>query len=138
MIPTPPQSLDLAIIGNCSFAGLIDRMARVVWCCLPRFDGDPVFHSLLGTRGEEGDGAFAIELEGVVRSEQAYLENTAVVVTRLFDGSGNAIEITDFAPRFQAKGRMFRPNALVRRVRQKARRHADLDRFHPLSLLCLG
>ncbi|MBB98072.1 MAG: glucoamylase [Rhodobacteraceae bacterium] len=117
MIPTPPQSLDLAIIGNCSFAGLIDRMARVVWCCLPRFDGDPVFHSLLGTRGEEGDGAFAIELEGVVRSEQAYLENTAVVVTRLFDGSGNAIEITDFAPRFQAKGRMFRPNALVRRVR---------------------
>jgi GH15 family glucan-1,4-alpha-glucosidase len=117
MIPTPPQSLDLAIIGNCSFAGLIDRMARVVWCCLPRFDGDPVFHSLLGTRGEEGDGAFAIELEGVVRSEQAYAENTAVVVTRLFDGSGNAIEITDFAPRFQAQGRMFRPNALVRRVR---------------------
>ncbi|SDU37391.1 glycoside hydrolase family 15 protein [Stappia sp. ES.058] len=117
MIPTPPQSLDLAIVGNCSFAGLIDRMARVVWCCLPRFDGDPVFHSLLGTRGEEGDGAFAIELEGVVRSEQAYVENTAVVVTRLFDSSGNAIEITDFAPRFHAKGRMFRPNALVRRVR---------------------
>ncbi|WP_029059527.1 glycoside hydrolase family 15 protein [Stappia stellulata] len=117
MFPTPPQSLDLAIVGNCSFAGLIDRMARVVWCCLPRFDGDPVFHSLLGTRGEEGDGAFAVELVGVVRSEQAYVENTAVVVTRLFDDAGNAIEISDFAPRFHAKGRMFRPNALVRRVR---------------------
>ncbi|WP_417772870.1 glycoside hydrolase family 15 protein [Stappia sp.] len=111
------QSLDLAMIGNCSFAALIDKMARIVWCCLPRFDGDPVFHALLGTRGEPGDGAFAIELPGTVRSEQEYLENTAVVVTRLFDEAGNGIEISDFAPRFQTKGRMFRPNAIVRRVR---------------------
>uniref|UniRef100_UPI003BAB4A4C glycoside hydrolase family 15 protein n=1 Tax=Stappia sp. TaxID=1870903 RepID=UPI003BAB4A4C len=119
MIPpaTEKPSLDLAMIGNCSFAALVDKMARIVWCCLPRFDGDPVFHSLLGTRGEAGDGAFAIELEGAVRSEQHYQENTAVVVTRLHDASGNAIEITDFAPRFQTKGRMFRPTAIVRRVR---------------------
>ena len=119
MIPsaTDKPSLDLAMIGNCSFAALVDTMARIVWCCLPRFDGDPVFHSLLGTRGEAGDGAFAIELEGVVRSEQHYQENTAIVVTRLHDASGNAIEITDFAPRFQTKGRMFRPTAIVRRVR---------------------
>lgn len=113
-------TLDLALVGNCSFAGLIDRMARVVWCCLPRFDGDPVFHALLGSRGSAADGAFAIELEGAARSEQAYLQNTAIVVTRIFDGQGNAIEITDFAPRFQAKGRMFRPTALVRRVRPLA------------------
>jgi len=117
MTSAPHPSLDLAIVGNCSFAGLIDKMARIVWCCLPRFDGDPVFHGLLGSNGDPADGAFAIELEGAVRSEQAYLENTAVVVTRLFDGSGNAIEITDFAPRFRTKGRMFRPTALVRRVR---------------------
>ena len=72
MIPTPPQSLDLAIIGNCSFAGLIDRMARVVWCCLPRFDGDPVFHSLLGTRGEEGDGDGAeAEAQAKAKEEQS-------------------------------------------------------------------
>ena len=53
MIPpaTEKPSLDLAMIGNCSFAALVDKMARIVWCCLPRFDGDPVFHSLLGTRG---------------------------------------------------------------------------------------
>lgn len=122
MIPsaTDKPSLDLAMIGNCSFAALVDRMARIVWCCLPRFDGDPVFHSLLGTRGGDGDGAFSIELDGVVRSEQHYLENTAVVVTRLHDASGNAIEITDFAPRFQTKGRMFRPTAIVRRVRPVA------------------
>jgi GH15 family glucan-1,4-alpha-glucosidase len=118
---TPPvnlePSLDLAMIGNCSFAGLIDKMGGVVWCCLPRFDGDPVFHSLLGTRGETGDGSFTIELNGAIRSEQEYVPNTAVVKTRLYDGAGNAIEITDFAPRFIRKDRMFRPNAIVRRVR---------------------
>lgn len=110
-------SLDLALIGNCSIAALVDRMARVVWLCLPRFDGDPVFHGLLGTCSDERDGLFAIELENACRSEQAYQENTAVVVTRIFDDAGNAIEITDFAPRFQTKGRMFRPTAFVRRVR---------------------
>ncbi|MBD8878695.1 glycoside hydrolase family 15 protein [Roseibium polysiphoniae] len=121
MVWTPPvelsPSLDLAMIGNCSFAGLIDKMGSLVWCCLPRFDGDPVFHSLLGTRGNEGDGAFNIDLNGAVRSEQEYVPNTAIVKTRIFDGQGNAIEITDFAPRFTTKGRMFRPNGIVRRVR---------------------
>ncbi|ADZ69184.1 glycoside hydrolase family 15 protein [Polymorphum gilvum] len=110
-------SLDLAMVGNCSFAALIDRMGTVVWCCLPRFDGDPVFHALLGSAGEAGDGAFAIELNGAVHSEQAYVPNTAIVKTRVFDGEGNGIEITDFAPRFSAKGRMYRPTTLVRRVR---------------------
>lgn len=121
MVWTPPvkiqSSLDLAMIGNCSINALVDKMGSLVWCCLPRFDGEPVFHSILGTRGEEGDGAFSIELNGAVRSEQEYVPNTAIVRTRIFDDEGNAIEITDFCPRFMAKGRMFRPTAIVRRVR---------------------
>ena len=40
-------TLDLAVIGNCSWAGLIDAEARLVWACLPRFDADPVFCALL-------------------------------------------------------------------------------------------
>ena len=36
-------NLDLGVIGNCSFGALIDRRARVVWSCLPTFDGDPAF-----------------------------------------------------------------------------------------------
>lgn len=110
-------SLDLAMIGNCSYAGLLDKMGTYVWCCLPRFDGDPVFHSLLGTKGEDGDGAFSIELDGAVHSEQEYVPNTAIVKTRIYDDKGNAIELTDFAPRFMTKGRTFRPNSIVRRVR---------------------
>ena len=109
------SSLDLGVIGNCSFGALIDSAARIVWCCLPRFDADPVFCSLLND--SNGDtGVFAIELQGMSRSEQFYKRNTAILVTRLFDDSGNAIEITDFAPRFRMHGRRFRPTTLIRRV----------------------
>ena len=34
------SSLDLAMIGNCAIAALLDSRARLVWCCLPRFDSE--------------------------------------------------------------------------------------------------
>jgi GH15 family glucan-1,4-alpha-glucosidase len=42
------QTLNLAVIGNCQISALIDTVGRIVWACLPRHDGDPVFCSLLG------------------------------------------------------------------------------------------
>jgi GH15 family glucan-1,4-alpha-glucosidase len=113
-------SLELGIIGNCAFNALIDQEGVVTWCCLPRPDGDPVFNRLINqvTAKEPPEaGFFAIALQGHVRSEQAYLRNTAVLVTRLYDDKGGGIEITDFAPRFQHLGRTFRPTAIVRMVR---------------------
>lgn len=109
--------MDLGLIGNCSVAGLIDRQGRLIWMCLPRFDGDPVFHALLGHGpGTEGDGAFEIALEGQTTSEQAYDENTAILRTVLHGASGS-VEIVDFCPRFDARGRMFRPQMMIRRIR---------------------
>ena len=65
-------SLDLALIGNCAISALVDRRGAIVWCCAPRFDGDPIFHSLLGNGdGAQQDGVFGVELEGFARSEQA-------------------------------------------------------------------
>ena len=79
-------SLDLGVIGNCTIWALVDREARIVWCCLPRFDGDPVFNALLGDgAARKPRGFWAIELEGLERSEQEYDANTAVLRTRLFD-----------------------------------------------------
>lgn len=112
--PFPP-SLQLGMIGNCAFSALIDRQARLVWCCLPRFDGDPVFNALLDP--SENGSHWAFELEDFDRSEQEYEPNTAVLRTRLYDRRGQGIEITDFAPRFWSRGRMFRPLTLVRRVK---------------------
>lgn len=111
-------SLDLALIGNCTIAALLDAHARIVWCCLPRFDADPCFHALLDSAsGYPDDGAFAIELEGLARSEQTYDPGTAVLRTMLYDHQGQGVEIVDFAPRFGDHGRMFHPAQLVRRLR---------------------
>ncbi|RJP63514.1 MAG: glycoside hydrolase family 15 protein [Comamonadaceae bacterium] len=113
--PPAPPSLSLGVVGNCAFSALIDPHGRVVWSCLPRFDGDPVFHALLGGDGAE-QGAFAIEIENLAEARQRYEPNTAVLVTELWDHHGNGLSITDFAPRFLARGRYFRPTQLVRRV----------------------
>ncbi len=116
-----PASLDLGVTGNCIISALVDRQARIVWSCLPRLDGDPVFHSLIDGAGKEGGrGFWSVELGGFERSEQEYVANTAVLLTRLYSSNGSAIEVTDFCPRFERGGRMFRPQTLVRRVRTLA------------------
>jgi pentatricopeptide repeat protein len=114
--PPAPPSLSLGVVGNCAFSALIDPHGRVVWSCLPRFDGDPVFNALLGGNDAQ-QGAFAIEIEHLAEVRQRYEPNTAVLVTELWDEHGQGLSITDFAPRFLARGRYFRPTQLVRRVR---------------------
>jgi GH15 family glucan-1,4-alpha-glucosidase len=111
-------NLDLGLIGNCGIAALVDGAGEIVWGCMPRADGDPVFCSLLRARESDSDfGFFALDLADLARSEQEYLGNTPILVTRLYDRSGGAVEITDFAPRFLQFGRMFSPITLVRQVR---------------------
>ena len=108
-------NLDLGVIGNGSFGALVDARARVVWRCLPAFDGDPAFCALLSPREHDG-GDHSIELEDFDYSEQAYLHNTAVLRTVLHDRHGGAVEIIDFAPRWRENGRFFRPVMLLRKV----------------------
>jgi GH15 family glucan-1,4-alpha-glucosidase len=109
-------NLNQGIIGNCAIAAIVDQKARVTWCCLPRFDGDPVFHALLGAPKEApDDGVFAIELEDFVSSEQRYVPNTAILETILHGRSGS-VKVIDFVPRFYWRDRAFRPQMLVRRL----------------------
>lgn len=108
--------MNFGLIGNCAIGALVDEQARIVWCCFPRFDGDPLFHSLLGSKsGDPHDGACAISLEDYQSSEQSYLPNTAVLRTVLHGASGS-IEILDFAPRFKWRERSFRPQMLMRKL----------------------
>ncbi|CAH2030910.1 Glucoamylase [Trichlorobacter ammonificans] len=112
-------SLDLGLIGNGAVGALIDRQGEIVWCCLPRFDGDPMFCSLLKEHtNHDGFGYCGIELVEQIATEQQYLPNTAVLVTKLSDAHGAEVEVTDFAPRFRQFGRMFTPVMLVRRIRR--------------------
>jgi len=110
------RNLALGVIGNGAFNALIDRDARVMWCCLPRPDGDPVLNALLGVGDPPDRGVFTVELEGMVRSRQSYKANTAILETELIDAQGNTVRITDFAPRFYDRSRTFRPLMLIRRI----------------------
>ncbi|MCD9027013.1 glycoside hydrolase family 15 protein [Luteimonas sp. BDR2-5] len=116
-MPQPlAPSLDLGLVGNGAFGALLDAQARLVWSCLPAFDGDPAFCALLSPR--QGHGDWAIELDDFDRSEQQYLENTAILRTVLYDRHGGALEITDFAPRWRQHGRFYHPVMLVRQLRR--------------------
>lgn len=124
-------NLDLGVIGNCSFGALVDRQARVVWSCLPAFDGDPAFCTLLSPKTEGGD--FAVELEDFASSEQHYLPNTAVLRTVLRDSKGGEVEVIDFAPRWRNNGRFYRPVSIIRQIRPLSGNPRIIVRARPLA-----
>jgi GH15 family glucan-1,4-alpha-glucosidase len=74
---TARSSLDLAVIGNCDVAALIDRTGVLVWACWPRFDGDPVFCALVDG-DEPKSGYFSITVYEPGSVEQDYLRNTEI------------------------------------------------------------
>jgi GH15 family glucan-1,4-alpha-glucosidase len=108
------HGLDLAVIGNGRTAALLDPAARLVWWCMPRFDGDPIFCRLLS--GQEEKGFSDVELDDMVDFRSEYLRNTAVVSTILTNRRGDAIRIVDFAPRYRHYGRVVRPPQLIRLI----------------------
>ncbi|MET0249950.1 MAG: glycoside hydrolase family 15 protein [Sphingobium sp.] len=114
------RTLDLWPIGNCQASALIDRSGRMIWACVPRVDGDPLFSALLDDaewESEDARGFWAIELENCVSVEQHYVRNTPILVTRMTDVNGGVMDLYDFCPRHRHKGRMYRPVAFVRIAR---------------------
>ncbi|MBS1153693.1 MAG: glycoside hydrolase 15-related protein [Myxococcaceae bacterium] len=103
---------DLGLVGNCQFSALIDRKGSVVWCCLPRFDSEPVFSTLLD---KAAGGQFRIGTPDVTTGKQRYLDNTNVLETT-FESEDGSFRVLDFAPRFVQNNRTFRPTQLVRIV----------------------
>ncbi len=103
---------DLGLIGNCQFSALIERTGEVVWCCLPRFDSEPVFSTLLDHA--EG-GRFVVGPADGDPGIQRYCENSNVLETTFQTKSG-AFRLLDFAPRFVQHDRIFRPTQLFRIV----------------------
>ena len=68
------STLDMALIGNGQVSALVDAQGEIVWCCLPRYDGDPTFCSLLQEHTSGGGHVYCvIELVDQVLSEQAFV-----------------------------------------------------------------
>src|SRR5207247_2147400 len=122
------------LIGKGSIGALTDAEGAVAWCCFPRFDGDPAFCRLLsGEKPANACGSFTIELEGGARIEQQYLQDTPILVTRLFDGNGNELEITDFCPRYEERGQLVCPQLFVRQLRPIGGRPSVRVKVSPAS-----
>ena len=103
---------DLGLIGNCQFSALVDRSGAIVWCCLPRFDSEPIFGALLDS---SDGGSFQVSGADGRPGTQRYLDNTNVLETT-FHGQEGSFRIVDLAPRFVMHGRIFRPTQLFRIV----------------------
>jgi GH15 family glucan-1,4-alpha-glucosidase len=125
------QDLDLAVVGNGRTVALVNPLARIVWWCFPRYDGDPVFCRLIS--GDEEKGFTDVVLDGLASSHSEYVRNTALVTTLLTDREGNAVRITDFAPRFEQFGRIFRPPQLMRMIEPVSGLPRITIRFRPTS-----
>lgn len=113
------SQLDYGIIGNCQASALVDRSARIVWCCLPRFDSPAVFSDLLDS---DRGGFWGIEPDSGPTGQkwetrQHYMRNTNVLVT-VFQGSGGEqFEVIDFMPRFLHQDHCHRPPQIMRVIR---------------------
>jgi GH15 family glucan-1,4-alpha-glucosidase len=103
---------DLGLIGNCQFSALVHNSGEIVWCCLPRFDSEPLFSTLLDS--QEG-GSFRIGPAGGEAGTQRYAPNTNILETT-FQTSTGSFRVIDFVPRFLQFGRAFRPTQLIRIV----------------------
>jgi GH15 family glucan-1,4-alpha-glucosidase len=102
---------NLGLIGNCQCSALVSNTGDIVWCCLPRFDSEPVFGALLDEHG----GSFSVRPPDASAGRQRYLPNTNVLET-LFTTAEGVFRVIDFAPRFEQFGRFFRPTQLYRLV----------------------
>ncbi len=103
------------LVGNCQTSALIGLNGAVEWLCAPRPDSPPVFGRLLDHDG----GHFSISSlapSAELKTEQRYLPNTNILLTIMTLANGDVFQITDFFPRFEQHGRIYRPAALFRLV----------------------
>ncbi|MGB3327864.1 MAG: glycoside hydrolase family 15 protein [Thermomicrobiales bacterium] len=85
---------DHGLIGNGTTAALVGRDGSIPWLCVPRFDADPIFASLLDT---DIGGQFTIEAGEIREAHHRYLGESAVLITEL-RVDGGMLRITDLMP----------------------------------------
>ena len=102
------------LIGNCSYIAHIEKNTNISWLCMPRFDSDFLFGSMLD---KKRGGEFTIlPPHENYTSRQEYQENSNVLDTYIETSEGEAYKVTDFAPRFFNYDRYYKPSMLIRKI----------------------
>ncbi len=118
----------LGLIGNCQVSALIDAAGDLTWFCLPRPDSPPIFGDLLDRNG----GSFVVEPVDHATVEQRYRTNTAILESKWTISDDQGFTVTDFCPRFEQHGRMFRPAMMIRIVEPTQGYSRVRVKFHPI------
>src|ERR671931_1976858 len=129
MEPSGPdlQIGDHALIGDGRTAALCTSDGTIDWLCLPRFDSDPVFGSLVG--GPRA-GRFSIEVDAR-RSGRRYRDGSAVLETT-WEGDGSRVLLTEGMV-LHASGRLLPQSLLVRRLEVQGAPVRVRVRFDPAN-----
>src|SRR5262245_57710586 len=91
---------DYALIGDCRTAALVGRNGSIDWLCLPRFDSNACFATLLGTF-EHGRWRIC-PADPKPRVSRAYRDGTMVLET-VFETTDGRVTLVDFMSIGQAK-----------------------------------
>lgn len=89
-----PPIRDYALIGDCHGAALVSRHGSIDWCCLGRFDADPIFCRILDARN---GGFLSIRPVEEYQVQRGYLEGTNILRT-VFSTRTGKVALTDFMP----------------------------------------
>ena len=101
---------DHGVIGDLHTAALVGVDGTIDWLCLPRFDAPSVFASILD---DEKGGHFRLAPLNYTRTQQLYLPDTNVLLTRFLSSEGVA-EVLDFMP---VENKLEERHNLIRNVR---------------------
>src|SRR5262245_20960823 len=85
---------DYALLSDPQTSGLVPRSGAIEWCCLPRFDSDACFASLLGGREH---GSWRVAPEGAGSPTRRYRQGSLVLETEWETPEGSVL-VTDFMP----------------------------------------
>ncbi len=85
------------LIASNRTAALIGMNGTIDWACLPNFNSDPIFDSILDSKK---GGRFVLQpsLTNDVEASQFYIDNTNILVTEFKKYNQVILRITDFIP----------------------------------------
>ncbi len=124
--PTPAIGA-LGLIGDTRTAALVDTRARIVWLCLPHFDGEPVFGALVA--GDDG-GSFVLGPAGDAEIvTRRYRNGSTILETTWHVGSAHLAMTEGMVA--EVEGSLFPTFCLVRRLEARGDTVDCMIQFDP-------
>jgi GH15 family glucan-1,4-alpha-glucosidase len=108
-----PAIGDLGLIGDTRTAALVDPRGRILWLCLPHFDGEPVFGALVA--GDDRGGLYALGPAGDAEVVRRRYRNGSTVLETTW-GAGSAQLVLTEGMVSEVEGSLFPTFCLVRRL----------------------